>query len=493
MTASRTSKVFALSLGKGLTTVVALVSGMVMARILSQAELATYRQTLLAYQVAVPLLSLGVAQGIYYFLPPEKFRVRGVVVDALVLMLTMGLLYAVFIALGGNHLLAKRFSNPAIVNTLAYIVPLPLVMLPAGLLSSVMVVQNQVNKLTVYNVLTNLLLAAGIIGACLVWKTPESMVLTKVGVSVVIGIVAIVLMLQATPRDDWRPRWSHMKTMVGYSIPLVLAGALGSISLQLDKLIVSSMCTPEEFAVYSTGATEIPLIGIITGSISSVMLVEFRRAFAAGEMPEALRLYREVPLKTTLFLFPAMVYLMLAAKPFMILLFSEKYAASSTAFMLYLLLIPYRTFLLGGMAAVGKSRIVLRNSAISLLLNLVLSILLVKRLGYLGAIIATVVAMGAWNIPILFREMSRSLHTSLADIYPWKTAGLTLLLALAAAIPAAAAIGLLRDRLAIVQIGVSGPIFAAVYLGILGKFRPDARQDLVMWCRRLRAKAGGAA
>jgi hypothetical protein len=68
-----------------------------------------------------------------------------------------------------------------------------------------------------------------------------------------------------------------------------------------------------------------------------------------------------------------------------------------------------------------------------------------------------------------------------------------LLLALAAAIPAAAAIGLLRDRLAIVQIGVSGPIFAAVYLGILGKFRPDARQDLVMWCRRLRAKAGGAA
>ena len=139
MTASRSSKVFALSFGKGLTSLMALLSAMVMARILSQTELATYRQTLLAYEVALPLLSLGLANGIYYFLPTERQRLRGVVVDGLVMMAGMGLLYAVFIALGGNHLLARRFSNPAIDSTLAYLVPLPLVMLPAGLLASVMV------------------------------------------------------------------------------------------------------------------------------------------------------------------------------------------------------------------------------------------------------------------------------------------------------------------------------------------------------------------
>jgi O-antigen/teichoic acid export membrane protein len=68
MSSSRTTKVIALSLGRGLTTLISLVSGMVMARVLSQAELATYRQTFLAYDIALPFLGLGVNQGIYYFL-----------------------------------------------------------------------------------------------------------------------------------------------------------------------------------------------------------------------------------------------------------------------------------------------------------------------------------------------------------------------------------------------------------------------------------------
>lgn len=464
---TRTGKVFALSFGKGLTTLVALLSGMVMTRILSRAELATYRQTLLAYQVAIPLLSLGIPAAIYYFLPTEKRRVRGVVVDALVMMATMGLLYAVFIALGGNHLLAKRFSNPAIVNTLAYLVPLPLIMLPAGLLSSVMVVQNKINKLTVYNVLANLLLAVGVIAACLVWKTPESMVLAKVGISIAVGLVAIALILQVVPKDDWRPRWSNMKAMVVFSIPLVLAGAMGTISLQLDKIIVSSMCTPEIFAVYSTGALEIPLISIVTGSISNVLVVDFRRAFADNNLSEALRLYRLVPEKTTLFLFPVMVYLMMVSKPVMTILFSDRYTASGTAFMLYLLLVPSRTILLGGMASVGKSKIVLRNSAVGLVVNLVLSIILVRSFGYLGAIAATVVTLAFWSVPILFYEMSRSLGASLATIYPWKVAGKHLGYAFGAALPAAAALWALKGRLPLIQVAVSGSLYAAAYLGIL--------------------------
>ena len=165
MSGSRTHKVLALSFGRVFTTFTALASGMVMARILSQTDLATYRQTMLAYDVAIPLLSLGIDSGLYYFLPTEKNRARGLVLDGLLLMLAMGMLYTVFIALGGNHLLAKRFSNPAIVATLAYLVPLPLIMLPAKLVSSVLVVQNQVSRLTFYNVWSGLLLAVGIMAA----------------------------------------------------------------------------------------------------------------------------------------------------------------------------------------------------------------------------------------------------------------------------------------------------------------------------------------
>jgi len=485
---SRTSKVFALSLGKGLNTVVALASGMVMARILTQAELATYRQTMLAYQVAIPLLSLGIPSAIYYFLPTEKTRARGLVVDALIMMVTMGLLYAVFIALGGNHLLAKRFSNPAIVNTLAYLVPLPLIMLPAGLLSSVMVVQDQVNKLTIYNVVSHLVLALGIIAACLVWQTPESMVLTRVGISVVTGLIAVSLILKSLPKDDWHPHLGNIKNIVFFSTPLVLAGAVGSISLQLDKLIVSAMCSPEDFAVYSIGALEIPLIGIITGSISNVMVVDFRKAFATGNHSAALALYRLVPKKSTVFLFPVMVYLALVAKPFIVVLFSEKYVASTLPFMLYLLIIPSRTILLGGMAAVGKNKIILRNMLVTLAFNALLSAILVYALGYIGAVIGTVVTLFFWGIPITLYEIARSLNVSMKQVYPWITVFRTMVFALIPAIPTAATLWLLSNNYYLVQLMVTAIVYALTYLIVLSSageivIRRDAAR---LWARFFR-------
>lgn len=420
MTASRSSKVFALSFGKGLTSLMALLSAMVMARILSQTELATYRQTLLAYEVALPLLSLGLANGIYYFLPTERQRLRGVVVDGLVMMAGMGLLYAVFIALGGNHLLARRFSNPAIDSTLAYLVPLPLVMLPAGLLASVMVVQNRVNILTTYNVLTNLALAAGIIAACLVWKTPEAMVLAKVGISVLIGAIGIHLMLQALPRDDWRPRWRNMKSMVAYSIPLVLATALGTIALQLDKLIVSAMCRPEEFAVYSNGAMEIPLIGIMTGSIAAVIQPDLRRLAAAGDVAGALALFRQSAEKSAVVLIPVMMFLLVSAEPFVLTLFSARYAGSVLPFRLYLLILPARIVLFGAfMMALGLNRMILYRTVVGLVANLILSIVLVRWLGYIGAIVGTILTIYglacAWNLAAI----SRSVGCRWRDIIPF--------------------------------------------------------------------------
>jgi O-antigen/teichoic acid export membrane protein len=282
----------------------------------------------------------------------------------LAMMLAMGLLYAGFIALGGNHLLAKRFSNPAIVDTLVYLAPLPLVMLPAGLLSAVLVVREQVNKLAVYNVLTNLAMGIGVIAACFYWKTPESMVLAKVGVGVVTGLIGIRLMLRAVPGGDWRPRWDQMKAMVGFGIPLVAATALATLTLQLDKIIVSSMCSPEDFAVYSNGAVEIPFIGIVTGSIASVILPDLRRMVSAGDYSGALALFRQGAQKSAVFLIPIMMFLMVSAEPFILTLFSEKYSGSVLPFRMYLLTIPMRIVFFGGfMMALGMNRVILQRSA----------------------------------------------------------------------------------------------------------------------------------
>lgn len=402
MKQSRTSRVMALSFGRGLTTVVNLATAMVMARVLTEIELATYRQTLLVYQVALPLLSLGLSNALYYYMPTETKRIRGILIDALIMMLVMGLLYAVFIALGGHRVIAQRFSNPTLASTLVYLLPVPLVMLPVGLMCSVLVVQNQVNKLTVYNVLTSVAFGLGITGACLYWKSPESMVLAKVCISIMSGLVGIRLMLKAVPRDDWRPSWESMKKMVGFSIPLVMAGALGTISLQLDKVIVSVMCSPDEFAVYSNGAMELPFVGILTGSIMAVILPDLRRFAGEHDVANALLLFQKAAIKSAVILIPMMFFLLVSAEPFIVTLFSGRYVGSALPFRLYLFILPMRVVLFGPfLMAFGKNKLIFYRSAAGLFCNAILSFILVRGFGYNGAIIATLIALygveGLWS------------------------------------------------------------------------------------------------
>ncbi len=397
---SRTSKVLALSMGQGLTALVSLGSGAVLARLLTQGELATYRQTLLAYNIAAPVLSLGLSFGLYYFLANEEQRARSVVVEGLLVMFLMGFIYAVFIAGGGNILLAHNFSNPEVEKTLLYLIPYPLLILPTGLLSAVLVVRNKVRQLTIYNVISNLVLGCSVIASCIIWENPKDLIITYVAVSMVSGVVAIVLMLRAVPNGACSPKWKHVKTMIAYSLPLALASMLGSIALQMDKFIISSMRTPEEFAIYSIGAVEIPVVGIITGAISSVILADMAIYCKTGDKGQALALFKKGAVCSALILFPVTAFLMTFADEFITLLFSDKYQGSVGVFRVYLGILPVRIVVYGAaLMALNMTRVILFRSAMDLTINLFLSLVLVYYWGPYGAALATIIMLYAWCIP----------------------------------------------------------------------------------------------
>ncbi len=434
---SRTGKVFALSLGQSLNTVVVILSAMIMARVLTQSELATYRQTLLAYEIALPLLSLGLGAGIYYYLPTEKIRVRGLVVDAVLILTLMGCIYAAFMIAGGNQLLARRFSNPAIVNTLSYLIPLPLIMLPAIVIGPVLVIRGKVGQLTLYNVLANLILATFLIGACLMWKSPEALIITKVSVLSFTGFVGLYLVFNALPADSWKPNWESIRRITKFSLPLMAASMLGTLSIQMDKLIVSAMCTPSEFAVYSIGAIEVPIVGIITGSVMAVIMPDLRRMVDQGKHESAISLFRIAAKKTSLLLIPLMVILFICAEPLITTLFSEKYTESATPFRWYLLMIPMRIVVFGSfLTALGLNTTILARSAVGLLVNAILSVFFVLKLGYVGAILGTLLSLylveGYWCV----LAISKATKTKLLDVLPFSHISALFLISTLSSLPA---------------------------------------------------------
>lgn len=404
---SRSVKAIALTLGQSAGAVAALAVTMVMTRVLIKGDLAAYRQTLLAYAVVQPILGLGVQQAIFYYLPVEKERIRGRVADAIALVSIMGMLYGIFIALGGNQILASRFSNPRVAEMLLWMIPYSLFTLPSSLTPSVLVARDRVVQSSIFTVSRQLFIGFGTVLPLLIWQNAESPLIGNVVASVLFGVEAIFLMLRSTPTGSARPSLSGMREMLAFSIPLGLASMIGTITVQVDKLIVGVMCSPEEFAVFAVGAMEVPFLALVTGSITMVVIADMRKAIDAKKFAEALRLFHAVAIKSSLVIYPLGVFLFVCADPFIRVLFSDAYAGSVDPFRLYLLKLPYRVVVFGALlVALGRNKLILRMSAISLIVSSILSVLFVQIIGPVGAVIGPICSAYLVVFPEYIRKIS---------------------------------------------------------------------------------------
>ena len=419
--ATRTEKVLALSLGSALSMIASLAYGMVAARWLSKHDYATLRQTFLAYDFAAPLLMLGLPNAVYYFLPREPQAKRGVIVDNMALLLGGAILFSLFIAFGGNRILAMRFDNPDLEHTLKWMIPYPLIMMPVAGLAAALVCAGRTKTLAIYNVLSSLTLTVGAILAILFTKSYAAPIMTRIIVPAVFLPVALVLMFKAVPGRVRGPHGASMMAMAKYSIPLGVASILGSITLQMHSVIVASMTSPENFAIYINGAMEIPLISIITGSITVVVFAEMAELCHKGEKVAALELFHKASLKSAVILFPAMCFLLVTAVPFIRLLFSDKYHASVYPFIVYLFVLPVRVVVYGAaLMALGMTRVILVRSVIDLAINGILCFLLVKIFGYMGAAFALILTLYLWTTPFNLYKIAQGYEISWKASLPFK-------------------------------------------------------------------------
>lgn len=397
---------------------------MVMARVLIKEDLAAYRQTFLAYLAVGPILSMGVGQGMYYFLPAEKERLRGRVTDGLTALGVMGVGFALFIGLGGNEFLARRFSNPQVARLLLWLVPYVIITIPATAAQSVMVARDRVLLASVFGVVKQLAIGIATLIPLILWKTADAPLIGNVVASVIMGSAGIALMIQSAPGGNPMPTFGGIKELLTFTLPLAVGGMFGTISKTLDQLIVGFLCPPDEFAEYSLGAMELPMIGVITGSLTAVMLADMRKSIVANDHDEALRLFRSVGEKSSLVMLPMMLFLLITAGTFIQYLFSSEFTESAIPFRFYLTLLPIRTVVFGSLLmALGKNRFIMYRAFFGLVLNGIISTFLVWNYGPWGAVVATVATVYLWDVPASIYMLALVLGKSWHQIMPFREMG----------------------------------------------------------------------
>ncbi len=424
MPRSRTFKAAILGSGNILVKVTSLLALAILSRIFTKTEYAAYRQTLLAYFSIAPALMLGLPQALYYFIPRDREHGRRLVTSNLLLLTITGAIFTIAMWCGGNELLAKRWSNPDVARLLLIFSPYALLALPVVSIGACLAACDRIKQLAVFNVVSRVVAFGAVISLVWLFPTPAAAVTGQVVGAALIFLPAIFLMYRATSGTQWLATPDQMWQQAKYSIPLGLSSMLSTLSRNLDKLIVSSMCTPEEFAVYSNGAVELPVIATITSSVMAVLLPEFSRMFKEGQPGQIIGLWNRAMVKCALIIFPLMAFLMAMAREAMVVLFSQDYEASHIPFRIYLLLLPMRITTFGPIImASGNSHLILISTAVSLALNLVLSIVLTYFIGYTGAVVATVTVGYVFGLPFALIVISRLCRCPLPQLLPYKQLG----------------------------------------------------------------------
>lgn len=455
MSESRTFKAALLGSGKFLRALTELATAVILTRILTKPDYAAYMQTFLTYRFVAPFLSLGLPMALYYFLPLDQEHRQSVLSGNLLLLFCMGFLFLGFMWCGGNSLIAKRFDNPILSKLLLIFGPYAIFVLPTRAINACLVSCNRIKTLTVFNVASRLLAFAFIVCLALFLLSPYGPVIGAVAAAFLLFFPAIFLMYRAVRGNNWLPDKNNMWAQLKYSVPLGLASTIGTISINLDKVLVSAMCASEDFAVYVNGAMEIPLIGVITGSVMSILIPEFAVMYQRKNNKEILALWHRAMVKCALLILPIMVFLFIMAPEVMRLLFSAKYTDSAMPFRIYLLLLPVRITQFGSIfMASNRNSLIVYRSAIGLVFNFILSVVMIRTVGYIGAAIATVLVIYMWGTPYNLFFIGKILNEGISNILPYRLLTNIFLMNILAAFVLILKVGLdMSDLIKLVSLG----------------------------------------
>ncbi|MFH1143333.1 MAG: oligosaccharide flippase family protein [Candidatus Eisenbacteria bacterium] len=471
-----TTQAGGVSLGRGVAAAAGLATVMVLSRLLSREDYGTYRQAWLVFFLLAPIMQLGLTQSASYFCAQMDRRGRKTYVaqNGIALLVSGVLSSLVLLSFAGP--ISRLFGNDALITPLRAFALFPAFALPFELTENTLVAVGRAGRAGVVTAASNVLQATVTLVAFLGGASLAQVFfyLTLFALARWVAAALIFLRIYHDLSIHWN--WGELREQLIFSLPMGAAVMVGLLSRQMDKLIVSSHFSTEQFAIYANGSYDIPLINIVTLSVTAVLVPAIVRARAAGDIGEVQRIWHGAARRVATLFYPVFAFLLIAAHPFMVLLFSEEYAGSAAPFRVFLFLFPIRiAFHSGFQRALGRTRQIFIASAGSFVISLAAALVLIRIewIGFLGPAIASVLsAYFAAGYAIV--DVSRTLGWRQREYFPWPTLGKIMILSLVAAVPALLAGWLLRAETALAQFLGMGFVYAAAYL-ILGETTRLAR------------------
>jgi len=434
-------------------------------RTLSVEEYGYYRQFWLIFETLSPILIFGYPRSLLYHLPratqPEE---RSAFITQTVVFLTV----ASLIGMGIYAVMAKQLGGGLGAAARGFYWRLcffTLFMVVTDYMEVLFVAQRRPAAQSVYHAITSSLQAAVVIVASYVSRDVSTIIWALAFFALARYLFAIAYTHSRYGLTFRHVSLASIRDQASFALPVGLTGIAVMLVSQTDKFIINRYMGREAFAVYAVGAFQVPFANIIRTSIGNVTFPLMAQYQKTGDFAAMADLWRRSFLKTVVLFFPIFVFLMLTARPFIVILFTKQYADATPVFMIYLLLFLRSSIETGAIIQTFKRTMFLFGGlVIGLGANVALGILLFKAMGRLGVPIATLVTMVVLSAVNLWYS-ARLIRVTSLSLFPVKELGKRFL---AAAAPGVVMWLLYRAHplTNIYELAAAGVIYSAMYLGL---------------------------
>ncbi|HVN45619.1 MAG TPA: oligosaccharide flippase family protein [Steroidobacteraceae bacterium] len=405
-------------------------------RLMPQTEYGIYKQAFLFVTTTANIATLGVGMTAFYFMPRLPERGGQIALNILVYNFIAGWIPLIALALY-PQILQSLFRTDALGPLALLLGFLVLLTLSASLIQQIATALQDIRYSTLFVIGTQVSRVIMLGGAAVSFRSVESVLVAALIHQILSLPVLFWYLHKKFPRFWAHFDWQFFKEQLGYALPYAAVGVLWVIQRDLDNYFVSALLGPADFAIYSVGWIDVPLLSLALESVVSVLIIRVSALQQQNRKAEIRALTAAATTRFAALQLPLFAILFLAGHDLIVLLYTGAYERSADIFLISILLLPLGALLVEPIARAYKELrgfvLVLRISTFVFLCCALAPV--IHHFGMIGATVTAVAARAAEHLIIAWRA-ARAVDASLRDVRlyvgAFKVMGATLVAALVA-------------------------------------------------------------
>jgi O-antigen/teichoic acid export membrane protein len=451
--ASMTQRTFILAFSQLFNFAVQFMSPIFLVRLLDKTTFGQYREFLVYSAISLSFIGFGVKGNLMYFISVDPANEKKFVTNTTFLLLAFSLIGITVI-----YFLRNQIGNLTTYNFIFLLMLYIFCYQNIDLLDTLLLARKRSDHV-LYWTSANIIIRTG----TLIWVAYRTNDVLRIIYLLILLEVAKTIFTVAYLLKNrllgMRIDRHLLKQQLYYILPLGFAAVIGQVNTNLSNVIISAKLGAAVLAIYAIGSQKIPLLNIITQSVTYVIFPEMAGRIKKDPML-ALGLWNQSNVLYAFLLLPSFFILFVYADVLINTLFTTHYSEAIPLFRIYLLLMIRRCFELGTpLRAMNKNMYFVFANFLALIVNIILVYALFTLIGFYGPAVAFVTAEFALGVFLSIKTIS-SYQISWRELLPWKKIGWIVLINFLA-LP----VLLLRNVFDIHPI-VAAVLFSIVFMGI---------------------------